>query len=138
MVPEAKFVWIGCGELEAKLNSNNIEVTGWKSRKEALEIAKNADVFILCSLGEAVAMSLIENMYIKKLILVSNTIGNKSVIKDGINGYICNKPEDYANKIKMAIKKYPFELTENAYSDVINIYNTKVMKKKYINFYNKF
>ena len=45
-------------------------------------------------------MSLIENMYIKKLILVSNTMGNKSVINDGINGYVCDKAEEYAEHIK--------------------------------------
>ena len=45
-------------------------------------------------------MSLIENMFIKKLVLVSNVMGNKSVIKDGINGYICNTAQDYANKIR--------------------------------------
>lgn len=74
LVPEAKFVWIGSGELESKLNAPNIEITGWKPRKEALAMAKGADVYILCSLGEAVAMSLIENMYIKKLCLVSNVM----------------------------------------------------------------
>lgn len=58
--------------------------------KEALAMAKGADAFILCSLGEAIAMSLIENMYIKKLILVSSTMGNKSVINDGVNGYVCD------------------------------------------------
>lgn len=65
LVPDAKFVWIGNGELENQLTVLNIEVTGWKPRKEALAMAKGADVFILCSLGEAIAMSLIENMYIK-------------------------------------------------------------------------
>ena len=87
LVPEAQFIWIGNGELENELTAPNIEVTGWKPRKEALAMAKGADAFILCSLGEAIAMSLIENMYIKKLILVSNTMGNKSVINDGVNGY---------------------------------------------------
>lgn len=80
LVPEAHFVWIGNGELENELTAPNMEVTGWKPRKEALAMAKGADAFILCSLGEAIAMSVIENMYIKKLILVSNTMGNKSVI----------------------------------------------------------
>ena len=137
LVPEARFVWIGSGELENLLTSPNIQVTGWKPRKGALSIAKGADVFILCSLGEAIAMSLIENMFIKKLVLVSNVMGNKSVIKDGINGYICNTAQDYANKIKEAMKKFPVELTENAYRDVMEIYNTKVMTKKYIEFYNR-
>lgn len=134
-VPEAKFIWVGNGELEKQLNAKNIEVTGWKTRKEALAIAKGADAFILCSLGEAIAMSLIENMYLKKLILVSNTMGNKSVIKDGINGYVCACSDDYAIKIKAAMKKFPFELTENAYQDVLNIYNTEIMKNKFVKFY---
>lgn len=64
LVPDARFVWIGNGELENELKAPNIEVTGWKPRKEALAMAKGADAFILCSLGEAIAMSLIENMYI--------------------------------------------------------------------------
>lgn len=136
LVPEARFVWIGNGELENLLTAPNLEVTGWKPRKEALAMAKGADVFILCSLGEAIAMSLIENMYIKKLILVSNVMGNKSVIKDGINGYVCNKAEEYATRIKEAIKDFPYELPERAYRDVLGIYNTDKMKEKYIDFYN--
>lgn len=137
MVPEAQFIWIGNGELENELTAPNIEVTGWKPRKEALAMAKGADAFVLCSLGEAIAMSLIENMYIKKLILVSNTMGNKSVINDGVNGYVCNTAEEYADRIKSAMKKFPSELPEKAYQDVLDIYNTEVMKKKYIEFYKK-
>lgn len=136
MIPEAEFVWIGNGELENLLDAPNIKVTGWKPRNEAIAMAKGADAFILCSLGEAIAMSLIENMYIKKLCLVSNVMGNKSVIKDGYNGYVCDKAEEYAEKIKKAIKEFPKELTENAYKDVLKIYNTDEMTKKYIKFYN--
>lgn len=119
LVPDARFIWIGNGELENELTAPNIEVTGWKPRKEAL----------------AIAMSLIENMYIKKLILVSNRMGNKSVIHDGINGYVCDKAEQYAEHIKAAMKKFPKELPERAYQDVLEIYNTEAMKRKYIRLY---
>lgn len=136
LVPDAKFVWIGNGELENELTAPNIEITGWKPRKEALAMAKGADAFILCSLGEAIAMSLIENMFMKKLILVSDTIGNKSVIQNEINGYICSKPEEYAKKLINAMSFFPYSLPERAYNDVLKIYNTQVMKKKYIEFYN--
>ncbi len=135
LVPEARFVWIGNGELENLLDAPNLEVTGWKPRKEALAMAKGADAFILCSLGEAIAMSLIENMYIKKLVLVSNTMGNKSVIQDGVNGYVCTMAREYADRIKAAMNKFPFELPEKAYQDVMKIYNTDIMKEKYIGFY---
>ena len=137
LVPEAQFVWIGNGELENELTASNIEVTGWKPRKEALAMAKGADAFVLCSLGEAIAMSLIENMYIIKLVLVSNTMGNKSVIHDGINGYVCDTAEEYAKRIKNAMKEFPKEIPEKAYQDVLDIYNTETMKKKYIAFYTK-
>ena len=133
LVPEARFVWIGNGELENELT--DVEVTGWKPRKEALAMAKGADAFILCSLGEAIAMSLIENMYIKKLVLVSNTMGNKSVIQDGVNGYVCETAEEYAERIKAAMIEFPQKLPENAYKDVLEKYNTEIMKKKFINYY---
>lgn len=136
LVPEARFLWIGNGELENELTAPNLEVTGWMPRREALAMAKGADAFILCSLGEAIAMSLIENMYIKKLILVSNVMGNKSVIHDGVNGYVCETADDYARRIKEAMKFFPLALPERAYQDVLEIYNTEVMKRKYIKFYN--
>lgn len=135
LVPEAKFVWIGGGDLENQLTSRNIEVTGWKPRKEALAMSKGADVFILCSLGEAVAMSLIEEMFIGKLCIVSDVVGNRSVIKDEINGYVCDKPQEYAMRIKEAMKNFPSELPRKAKEDVLTIYNTHLMKEKYINFY---
>ncbi len=136
LVPEARFLWIGDGELRDQLTAPNIEITGWKPRHEALAMAKGADAFVLCSLGEAIAMSLIENMYIKKLCLVSNTMGNKSVIKDGVNGYVCNKAEEYAERIKSAMQSFPDELPKAAYNDVMEIYNTDVMKSKFVSYYN--
>lgn len=135
LVPEARFLWIGDGELRRQLTAPNIEVTGWKPRHEALAMAKGADAFVLCSLGEAIAMSLIENMYIKKLCLVSNVMGNKSVIKDGVNGYVCGTPEEYMGRIKKAMQEFPQKLTETAYNDVLKIYNTDVMKIKYMQLY---
>lgn len=135
LVPEARFLWIGEGELRNQLTAPNIEVTGWKPRLEALELAKGADAFVLCSYGEAIAMSLIENMYIKKLCLVSNTMGNKSVIRDGKNGYACDTAEEYAERIRSAMKYFPSTLPEAAYIDVLKTYNTDAMKEKYVRFY---
>lgn len=106
-------------------------------KNDVLAMGKGADVFILCSLGEAIAMSLIENMFMGKLIMVSNVMGNKSVIKNGINGYVCDTAEDYARHIKDAMKDFPQALCDQAKADVYSTYNTKVMTKKYIKFYNE-
>ena len=135
LVPEANFLWIGNGELGNLLDAPNMTITGWKPRMDALAMAKGADAFILCSYGEAIAMSLIENMFMKKLCLVSNTMGNKSVIKNGVNGYVCNSAAEYAMNIKNAMANYPLQLTERAYQDVLQVYNTEKMKEKYTAFY---
>jgi len=134
-VPEARFVWIGGGELDYQLDAPNLEHIAWKPRHEALALGKGADVFILCSLGEAIAMSLIENMFMGKLIMVSNTMGNKSVIKDGVNGYVCETVEDYAKHIREAMKEWPQSLCDKAVSDVRTVYNTEAMSRKYVQFY---
>ena len=136
LVPEARFVWIGNGELENELTAPNIEKTGWKPRHEAIAMGKGADVYILCSLGEAIAMSLIENMYMGVLCMVSNTMGNKSVIKDGINGYVCTTAEEYAKRIRECMKQYPTSVAEQGRKDVLQHYNTQRMKRDYVRFYN--
>lgn len=137
LVSEADFVWIGSGELESELTAKNVRVTGWMPRHEALAVGKGADAYILCSLGEAVAMSLIENMFMGKLCLVSNVMGNKDVIHDDVNGYICDKAEDYASRIRNAISKFPSEICRRAKQSVNDTYNTKAMKTKYSRFYDR-
>jgi glycosyltransferase involved in cell wall biosynthesis len=138
LVPNVKFVWIGSGELERILTAPNIEVTGWKSRRETLAIAKEADAFVLCSLGEAIAMSLLEMMYMRKLCLVSDVVGNRSVIQNEKNGFICREAQDYATVIKTAMKKIPQNCIERAYSDILIKYNTEKMKECYLRFYEKY
>ena len=135
-VPEANFIWIGTGELQRLLTADNITITGWKARHEALAMGKGADVYILCSFGEAIAMSLVENMYMEKLCLVSNTMGNKSVIKNGVNGYVCSEVDEYVKYIKEAMRDFPQHIAEQAKKDVIEHYNTGRMRDDYIRFYN--
>lgn len=135
MTPEVEFIWIGQGELGHQLDAPNIKVTGWKSRKEAFELAQKADVFLLCSTGEAIAMSILEMMFLGKLCIVSNAIGNRDVIIDGVNGYVCKDVKAYSEKIKEVKKRYPSNLVKRAHQDIFDKYNTKVMKDKYIEFY---
>ena len=53
LVPEARFIWIGDGELEKELTAPNIEVTGWKPRKEALAMAKRSRCIYSLQLGRS-------------------------------------------------------------------------------------
>lgn len=134
-LPDIRFVWIGDGELREELKSKNIEVTGWTDRATAIKYAVNADVFLLPSRWEGLPMSLIESMYMKKLCVVSNVIGNRDVISDGENGFICDDVQKCIDVIKMAKKYLCKTMADNAFCDVVKLYNTKVMAQQYSDIY---
>lgn len=138
LVPEAKFIWIGEGELKTELTANNIQITGWISREEALKTLQNVDVFILPSLWEGLPISLLEAMYLKKVCIVSNVIGNRDVIKSGVNGFICNTATEYAHILKQIANQEldSNAIKENAHQDIIQNYNVDLMAEKYSKIYN--
>lgn len=132
-MPDEKFLWIGDGDLREQLTAPNITITGWVDRKKALELSAQGEVFVLTSLWEGLPISLLEAMYMKKLCVVNNVIGNKDVIHTGKNGYVCDSVEDFVHGIKTGGEK----LIENAYCEVLSEYNTKVMGRKYSEIYRK-
>lgn len=136
-LPDIKFVWIGDGELRNELDSSNIDITGWIDRNEALSKAMSANVFILTSLWEGLPMSLLEAMYMKKLCIVSDVIGNHDVIKNNDNGYVCNTKKDFVEAILFAKMKDTEKLKDKAYMQILNQYNTKCMADHYDRIYLK-
>ena len=132
-MPDTKFIWIGDGELRDELKSENIEVTGWVEREEALIRSANADVFLLTSLWEGLPISLLESMYMKKLCVVSDVIGNHDVISNGINGYVCRNVQEYVKAINSVDTK---EIINNAFDCIIDQYNTAEMVNQYNKIYN--
>ena len=126
-MPDIRFLWIGDGELRDELRSPNIAITGWVDREKALSLSMNADVFILTSLWEGLPISLLEAMYMKKLCVVSNVIGNNDVVENGKNGFVCRNVEEFVK----AILTSSTEIRNNAYEDIMHTYNTIEMKNKY-------
>ena len=131
-MPDVRFLWIGEGELREELNSPNIEITGWVDREKALSLSMNADVFILTSLWEGLPISLLESMYMKKLCVVNDVIGNHDVIENGRNGFVCRTAEEF----KKGIEATDIErLITAAFDDIEHTYNTSVMGVKYAEIY---
>lgn len=136
LFPQIQFTWIGDGDLKDKLTSSNINCTGWKSRKQVLQMLNNQDIFILTSLWEGLPISLLEAMYMKKICIVSDCIGNRDVIINEKNGFIARNLKQYKEYIeKIIIEKEKNLLGEKAYNDVIQEYNTSKMISNYKNIY---
>lgn len=159
-LPDVHFLWIGDGELRNDLKSKNIEFTGWTDRKSALTRSMMADVFLLTSLWEGLPISLLEAMYMKKPCVVSDVIGNHDVIHNNKNGFVCVEVDDFVKAIrgiqremagqvferteglanlypKAAVGGETARLIENAYVDIMEKYNTRVMAEKYSRIYSE-
>ena len=134
-MPDIHFLWVGDGELRNELIAPNITVTGWAEHKKAMKYSALGDVFVLTSLWEGLPISLLEAMYMKKVCVVSNVIGSRDVIHTGENGFVCNNITDYVQAIRTAKNENLDCLTENAYQEIVDTYNTKNMAKEYSKIY---
>ena len=135
--PSIKFKWIGDGKLKNVLTENNILVTGWIDRSDVLKEIDNSDIFILTSLWEGMPVSLLEAMYMKKICIVSDVIGNKDVIANGVNGYIAKDTEEFKKVISNLLNIKEEKVTQNAYNDIIQKYNMLCMQNKYKKIYER-
>lgn len=138
LLPNVKFVWIGDGEQRDLLTSSNIIITGWKSRIGAMKELMSADIFLLPSLWEGLPISLLEAMYLKKVCIVSDVIGNRDVIHSGINGFIANTAYEFADIINNIISGiYDGEgIASIAHNEVCTKYNADFLAVKYNEKYN--
>ncbi len=137
--PDVHFVWIGDGEEKDLLTSANIEVTGWLTRSEVIRRASDYDVFLLTSLWEGMPMSLLEMMYLKKLCIVSNSIGNRDVIRDGKNGFLCSDAEAFIKRMEEYLRDQidTQSITDEAQKDILSRYNTNISSQKYAALYDR-
>ena len=130
-LPNIHFLWIGNGDLRDELSAPNITVTGWVEREQAVIFSLQADVFLLTSLWEGLPISLLEAMYMKKPCIVSDVIGNRDVIKNGVNGYVCKDVDDFVRAIQAVQNSFPRALVQKSYDEICSHYNVTEMARQY-------
>ena len=135
LLPNIEFVWIGQGELEKKLTSPNIKVTGWVDREEVFTTAYDCDVFILPSRWEGLPIAPLEAMYMKKPCIVTDVVGNRDIIHNGVTGYICNTAEEFAEIIKQLEIRIDDKVVNTAYESIIEHFNDGWVCDRYKDLY---
>lgn len=135
LLPDVRFCWIGDGEMRDVLTSPNIEITGWKESEDVFRLAGKGDIFLLTSRWEGLPMSLLEAMYMKKVCVVSDIAGNRDIIVDGSTGYLCDTPQQFAQKIKEIQNHDESAVAERAYEEVACHHTNKNMCGHYAELY---
>lgn len=131
--PDIDFVWIGAGPLEEKLDSPNIEITGWLTRVQATARIMESDIFLFPSVWESLSIALLEVMYIGKPCVVSRVDGNKDVIQSDYNGYVCDTKEEYLYAISNLIENREIadQYGQRARQDILDKYNVNMIEQEY-------
>lgn len=102
----ADFVWIGGGEADDEqkwLGGSNAQITGWLAPEDLAQMLKKVDILLFPSLWEGMPLSLIQAQAQGIPAIVSNVVGNKDAVLDGLTGYICDTDEELVEKTERLI-----------------------------------
>lgn len=89
-----EFIWAGDGENRSDLFSSNITVTGWLTTEQIKKEVQQADIYISTSNYEGLSFGVLEALSLQKPVLLSECVGNRDIIKRGLNGdYFKNASE---------------------------------------------
>jgi glycosyltransferase involved in cell wall biosynthesis len=81
-----EFIWAGDGTERSALTANNITITGWLPTQEVKSLVAQADIYLSTSVYEGLSFAVLEALALKKPMLLTNCIGNRDVVKSGLNG----------------------------------------------------
>ncbi|RZU60826.1 glycosyltransferase [Zhihengliuella halotolerans] len=99
------FRWIGGGEPadEAEWISDGVTVTGWISPDELARELEEADVFLFPSLWEGMPMALMQAQAAGIPCVVSDVVGNRDAVLDGVSGFVCGTDAELVEKCKVLL-----------------------------------
>lgn len=118
-------------ERAAKINSVDIHLLGSKTQKEIAELYKMSDIFVMPSLSDPNPLTCVEALWSKKVLLVSEHVGNyPEVIEFGKNGYVFsykdkNKAVKAIENIIQSSNEWILEAQEKSYEIAMSKYDSK-------------
>jgi len=96
------FEWIGGGTIPVSgALPPNIRVTGWLPRDEAVARLARAQVFVQTSLWEGLPIAVLEAMSLGIPVLATPCSGNRELVVDGVNGYICKDADVFEHWLRL-------------------------------------
>ena len=94
-----KFLWIGEGNQRNLLTANNIQVTGWLAKEELDILVNDADIYLSTANFEGLPFAVLEALALKKPVLLTDCVGNKDLVLNGLNGDVFQNDNEAINKI---------------------------------------
>ncbi|MEN3044869.1 MAG: glycosyltransferase family 4 protein [Candidatus Hydrothermales bacterium] len=109
-----KLIWIAKGSLEKKVKEmvyqkgifDKVEFFGFQERENLYKLLIKSDIYLSSSLYDGTSVSLLEAMNFGVFPIVSDILGNREWILDGVNGFLFDplNSDELSFKIQEAIK----------------------------------
>ncbi len=94
-----EFIWIGDGPDSGILTSPNIKITGWLQEHDVSDLIMKGDVYVSTSQYEGLSFAALEAMSLKKALLLTDCVGNRDIVKQGVNGDLFSNKRSAISKI---------------------------------------
>jgi len=108
ILEDAAFIWIGDGELRKQLEEDatdaKVQVTGWIDRNGLWSEMYEADVFVMTSLWEGMPLTLLDAQALGLPAVVSDVVGCRDVVLDGVTGFICKSDAELIEKTRLLVR----------------------------------
>ncbi|MEO0290211.1 MAG: glycosyltransferase family 4 protein [candidate division WOR-3 bacterium] len=108
-----KLIWIARGSLEKKVKEmvyrkgifDKVEFLEFQEKENLYKLLEKSDIYLSSSLYDGTSVSLLEAMCFGLFPVVSDILGNREWILDGVNGFLFDplNPEELSKKINEAI-----------------------------------
>ena len=112
MIPEIHLMLLGVGEYSPNKNNienlivkyklrDNVTLVPWIDREEIFQIISKSELYISTARYEGLPYSVIEALALSKACVVTNSDGNRDLVKNEVNGYVVenNEAKSMANRI---------------------------------------
>ncbi|MFY0686936.1 MAG: glycosyltransferase [Cyclobacteriaceae bacterium] len=131
-----QFLWIGDGDEREKLGAQNIEITGWVSREEALNLISQSHIYLSTALWEGLPFSVLEAMAAGLPTVLMDIPPHRDMTRDGINGYLYKTEEEAVKALNKVSKSDRLnKLGEESHRLIKQEFSADRMAKSYLSHY---
>ncbi|ULQ56472.1 glycosyltransferase [Flavihumibacter rivuli] len=94
-----EFIWIGDGPDKDILTSKNIIITGWQPHDKVHQLVSSADIYLSTAVFEGLPFAVLEALALNKPVILSDCVGNRDLVNNGLNGDLFNTADEAIIKI---------------------------------------